>query len=324
MKMKKEKSYLEVLKEILETEKYFEKEFEKSLSLTKVPCPLFVKTDSGLQDSLTGVEKGVYFMKGKERFEIVHSLAKWKRDALGRYDFPMHTGLYTDMKAIRKDEEVDDIHSLFVEQYDWEKIISKEDRTIDYLKKTVKSIYKAIRKTAMFVKEKYKYLDLELPKRVFFITSQELEDMYPDKTPKEREKLIVREKNVVFIIGIGDKLKSGIVHDLRSPDYDDWSLDGDLIVFDKILDKGIELTSMGIRVDEESILSQLKKTKSLDRIKLPYHQKIIKKELPYTIGGGIGKSRLLMLLLKKKHIAEIQASSWDQKTLGLLKDIIIL
>lgn len=318
--MKKELSYLETIKAIDEVKKYFERQLEARLSLTKVQSPLFVKSDSGLQDALTGKELGVSFKKDKEKFEIVHSLAKWKRDALGRYEFPMHTGLYTDMKAIRKDEIVDDIHSLFVEQWDWEKVISEEDRTIDYLKETVRSIYKALRKTMVFVKQKYKFITVELPKKVYFITSQELEDMYPDKTPKDREELIVRDKKAVFIIGIGDKLKSGIPHDLRSPDYDDWSLDGDLLVFDKTLDKAIELSSMGIRVDEKSLVSQLEKADCLDRLELPYHQKIRKCELPYTIGGGIGESRVLMLLLEKSHIALVQASSWETKTLEYLKD----
>lgn len=318
--MKKELSYLETIKAIDEVKKYFERQLEARLSLTKVQSPLFVKTVSGLQDALTGVEKGVSFKKSSEKFEIVHSLAKWKRDALGRYEFPMHTGLYTDMKAIRKDEKVDDIHSMFVEQWDWEKVIDKEDRTIDYLKETVRSIYKAVRQTSIFVKQKYKFITVDLPKSVYFITSQKLEDMYPDKTPKDREEIIVRDKKAVFIIGIGDKLKSGIEHDLRSPDYDDWSLDGDLLVFDKTLDKAIELSSMGIRVDEKSLISQLKKSDCLDRLRLPYHQKIQKCELPYTIGGGIGQSRILMLLLEKSHIVEIQASSWEAKTLKELKD----
>lgn len=254
---------------------------------------------------MTGVEKGVSFKKESEKFEIVHSLAKWKRDALGRYDFPMYTGLYTDMKAIRKDEKVDDIHSLFVEQWDWEKVIGKEDRTIDYLKETVKSIYKSLRQNAIFVEKKYKLKMVDLPKSLFFITSQELEDMYQSKTQKEREEIIVKEKKCVFITGIGDMLKSGIQHDLRSPDYDDWSLDSDLIVYDKVIDKAVELSSMGIRVDRKSLMSQLEKFDCLDRMHLPYHQKIEKGELPYTIGGGIGQSRLLMSLLGKKHIAEV-------------------
>lgn len=318
--MKKELSYLETIKAIDEIKKYFEKQLEMRLSLTKVQSPLFVKTDSGLQDALTGVEEGVSFETDKEKYEIVHSLAKWKRDALDRYKFPMHTGLYTDMKAIRKDEVVDDIHSLFVEQWDWEKVISKDDRTIDYLKETVKSIYKSVRQSLLFVKRKYKFITVDLPKSVYFITSQELEDIYPDETPRMREELIVKDKKAVFIIGIGDKLKSGIEHDLRSPDYDDWALDGDLLVFDKKLDKAIELSSMGIRVDEKSLVSQLEKADCLDRLELPFHKKIRKGELPYTIGGGIGQSRIIMFLLEKSHIAEIQASSWGRKTLETIKD----
>ena len=322
--MKKDLSYLEIIKIVDEVKKYFEKQLEARLSLIKVQSPLFVKTDSGLQDALSEIEKGVSFKKGSEKFEIVHSLAKWKREALGKYEFPIHMGLYTDMKAIRKDEEVDDIHSLFVEQWDWEKVISREDRTVDYLKEIVRCIYKSIRQTMVFIKQKYKFIAVDLPKSVYFITSQDLEDMYPDITPKEREELIVRDKKVVFIIGIGDKLKSGIYHDLRSPDYDDWSLDGDLLVFDKALDKAIEITSMGIRVDKKTLISQLEKAGCLDRLELPYHQKICRGELPYTIGGGIGVSRILMLLLEKTHIAEVQASSWDTKTLLKLKDKKIL
>ena len=322
--MKKELSYLETIKLINEIKKYFESQLEKRLSLIRVGSPLFVKTDSGLQDALTGIEKGVYFIKNKEKFEVVHSLAKWKRDALGRYNFPMHTGLYTDMRAIRKDEIVDDIHSMFVEQWDWEKVISKEDRTIEYLKETVKSIYKAIRQTMLFIKRKYDFITVDLPKSIYFITSQDLEDMYPRKTPKEREKLIVKDKKAVFIIGIGDKLKSGTPHDLRSPDYDDWSLDGDLLVYDKAIDEAIELSSMGIRVDELSLVSQLEKANCLDRLDLPYHQKIQKCKLPYTIGGGIGQSRILMFLLQKSHIAEVQTSSWENKTMNELKNKKIL
>lgn len=322
--MKKELSYLETIKAIYEIKKFFEKQLESRLSLTKVQSPLFVKSDSGLQDALSGVEKAISFTKGGEQFEIVHSLAKWKRDALGRYEFPIHTGLYTDMKAIRKDEFVDDVHSLFVEQWDWEKVIGKEDRTIEYLKDTVKSIYKTLRQTSIFAKQRYHFISVDLPKTITFITSQDLEDMYPDKKPKEREDLITREKKAVFIIGIGDKLKSGVEHDLRSPDYDDWSLDGDMLIYDKVLDKAIEITSMGIRVDEKSLISQLKKSDCMDRLELPYHQKIQKCELPYTIGGGIGQSRIFLLLLEKSHIAEVQASSWEEKTLKELKDKKIL
>ena len=318
--MKRKTSYLETIKMIDETTKYFEKQLEIRLSLTKVPCPLFVKSSSGLQDALSGWEEAVSFMKDKEKFEIVHSLAKWKREALGKYEFPVHTGLYTDMRAIRKDEEVDDIHSLLVEQYDWEKVILKEDRSIDYLKETVRSIYKAIRQTAIYLKGKYPSMSYDIPKTISFITSQELEDLYPELTPKEREQKIVKDKKAVFIIGIGDDLKSGQKHDLRSPDYDDWSLDGDLFVYDKVLDKGIEISSMGIRVDEKSLLSQLEKADCMDRIKLPYHQKLLHQEIPYTIGGGIGKSRVLLFLLCKSHIAEVQASSWEEKTVRELQD----
>ena len=322
--MKKELSYLETIKQISEIKKHFESQIETRLGLIKVQSPIFLKTSSGLQDQLSGVEKAIRFQKGDEDFEIIHSLAKWKREALGRYEFPLYTGLYTDMKAIRKDECVDDIHSLYVEQWDWEKVIDKSDRTIEYLKDTVRSIYKSIRQTSIFMKQKYHYLTLDLPKSITFITSQELEDLYPDKTAEEREQLIVREKKAVFIIGIGDELKSGKVHDKRSPDYDDWSLDGDLLIYAKSLDKAIELSSMGIRVDEESLKYQLEKSKCMDRIKLPYHQKILKQELPYTIGGGIGLSRILMLILEKEHIAEVQASSWEEKTYKELEDKKIL
>ena len=322
--MKKEISYLEILKAIDECKKHFESQLEVRLGLTKVQSPIFVKTSTGLQDKLTGVEKAVSFKKEDEKFEIVHSLAKWKRVSLGKYKIPAHKGIYTDMKAIRKDEIVDDIHSLYVEQWDWEKVIGKEDRTIDYLKDTVKSIYKAIRQTSIFMKKKYHYLTLDLPKTIYFITSQELEDMYPDKTPTQREQLIGKEKKAVFIIGIGDKLKSGVVHDKRSPDYDDWKLDGDLLIYDKVIDKTIEISSMGIRVDETSLKEQLEKAKCMDRLEYPYHQKILKKELPYTIGGGIGQSRILMLILEKQHIAEVHASSWEEKTELELKDMKIL
>jgi aspartate--ammonia ligase len=322
--MKKELSYLETIKMIDEIKKIFESQLEKRLGLTKVGSPLFVKKSSGLQDDLSGSEEAVSFIKDCEKFEIVHSLAKWKREALGKYKFLIHTGLYTDMKAIRKDECVDSIHSLYVEQWDWEKVIDKSDRTIDYLKETVKSIYKSIRQTSVIMKKKYPFLSLDLPKTVYFITSQELEELYPEESPKVREQLITKEKRAVFIIGIGDKLKSGILHDLRSPDYDDWSLDGDLMIWDKVLDKALELSSMGIRVDEKSLVEQLEKADSMHKLSLPYHQKIVKKELPYTIGGGIGQSRIYMLILERAHICEVQQSSWQEKTLEELKELRVL
>ena len=322
--MKKELSYIETIRIISEIKKYFESQMETRLQLTKVQSPLFVKKSSGLQDQLSGSEKAVSFKKGEEEFEIVHSLAKWKREALGRYEFPMYTGIITDMKAIRKDEEVDDIHSLYVEQWDWEKVIDKKDRNQEYLKQIVKSIYKSIRQTAISIKQKYPFLIIDLPKTVTFITSQELEDMYPDKSPEEREQIITKEKKAVFIIGIGDKLKSGIQHGLRSPDYDDWKLDGDLLIYDQKICKGVEITSMGIRVDEVALKYQLEKAECMDRIDKPYHQKILSKELPYTIGGGIGQSRIYMLILGKEHIAEVQASSWEDKTYKELKDLKML
>ncbi len=311
--MERKISYLETLKAIDTCKKHFESQLEVRLGLIKVQSPIFLKTSTGLQDRLTGIEKAVSFKKGEQKFEIIHSLAKWKRVSLEKYQMPIHEGIYTDMKAIRKDEVVDDIHSLYVEQWDWEKVIDKSDRTIDYLKDTIRSIYKAIRQTSIFMKRKYHYLTLDLPKTVYFITSQELEDKYPAKTPQEREQLIGKEKRAVFIIGIGDKLKSGMVHDKRSPDYDDWELNGDLLIYDRVIDKTIEISSMGIRVDEKSLKEQLEKSACMDRIDFPYHQKILKKELPYTIGGGIGQSRILMLILEKKHIAEVQASSWEEK-----------
>lgn len=305
--MKKELTYLETLKMIGEIKRKFEHELESRLSIMKVPCPLFVKSSSGLQDDLSGTEEAVSFISDDTKFEIVHSLAKWKREALYKYSFMPYTGLYTDMKAIRKDETIDAIHSLYVEQWDWEKVILKSDRTISYLKETVRSIYKAFRSTLVYMKKKYPFLTLDLPKTITFITTQELETMYPDKTPKEREKLITEKYKAVFIIGIGDKLLSGIPHDLRSPDYDDWSLDGDILIYDKIIDDVVEISSMGIRVDESSLLEQLKKTKKEVTV---YHKKILDKTLPYTIGGGIGVSRVLMLILGKKDIREVQVSSW--------------
>ena len=322
--MKKEISYYERIIMIDEIKKIFEKELESRLDLVKVPCPLFVKSSSGLQDMLSGVEKSVSFTKDGEKFEVVHSLAKWKREALGKYGFKPYKGLLTDMKAIRKDEIVDDIHSLFVEQWDWEKVILKSDRTIEYLKDTVRSIYKAIRGTAITMRKKYPFLEISLPKTISFITTLELEKKYPDYSPKEREEMIAKEKGSVFIIGIGDKLKSGIPHDSRSPDYDDWKLDGDLLVYDKTLDKAMEMTSMGIRVDKDSLMDQLQKSDCMDRVSLPYHQKILQEELPYTIGGGIGQSRLAMLILGKTHIAEVQASTWQEKTYQTLSKLSIL
>jgi len=320
----KDLSYYETLILIDEIKRIFESELEKELDLIKVQSPLFVKSSSGLQDRLSGVEKAVLFSKEGEDFEVVHSLAKWKRDSLGKYGFPMHKGLYTDMKAIRQDEEVDRVHSMYVEQWDWEKVISKEDRTINYLIDTVRSIYKALKKTSDLVYDKYGIRGQELADDITFVTTQELEDMYPDLTPKEREDIITKKYGSVFIIGIGDKLKSGKIHDHRSPDYDDWKLDGDILVYDEAISSAIELSSMGIRVDKEALLDQLAKADCMDRLSLPFHQKILKDEVPLSIGGGIGQSRVLMLLLGKKHVAEVQASAWQEKTEEKVKKLQIL
>ena len=317
--MKKELTYIETIKFISEIKKVFEHQLETRLGLIKTGGPLFVRTSSGEQDQLSGTEEAVSFRKEYDDFEIVHSLAKWKREALGKYHFPMYTGLYTDMKGIRKDEIVDQTHSLLVEQWDWEKVIGESDRSIEYLKDVVKTIYKSIRQTAIYMKQKYKFLSVDLPKTITFITSQELEDLYPDKTPSQREQIFTKEKKAVFVIGIGDKLKSGTIHDTRSPDYDDWKLDGDLLIYFKKLSKAVEISSMGIRVDEKSLKYQLEKSDCLDRCSKPYHQKILQGKLPYTIGGGIGQSRLYMLILDKEHVAEVQASSWEEKTYDELK-----
>lgn len=317
-------TYYETIMAISAIKKQFEKEFEKKLKLTKVQSPLFVKRASGLQDDLSGTEKAVTFEKNEEEFEIVHSLAKWKRQALGKYEFPQHTGLYTDMKAIRKEEEVDATHSLYVEQWDWEQVIDEKDRNLSYLKKTVQKIYKTLKSTSEYITKERPELDLGLPEKVFFITSQKLETLYPEFSPAEREDLITKEKRAVFVIGIGDKLKSGKVHDLRSPDYDDWKLNGDLFIYSDILGKAVEVSSMGIRVDEKSLLEQLTKADNLERLNYTFHKKIMNKQLPYTIGGGIGQSRVLMLLLGKEHVASVQASSWEQKTIDQLKDLNIL
>lgn len=314
-------SYLQKLDAIIQVKQTFEKSLEKELSLIKVGAPLFVRSDTWLQDDLNWVEKSVSFEKSGEKFEIVHSLAKWKRMALWKYGFPVWKGLYTDMKAIRKDEIVDPLHSMYVEQYDWEKAIAFEDRTIDYLKKTVDGIYKSFLKTYDSLSKKYPYLHRDLPRKITFISSQELEDSYPDKDPEEREYLAAKEYGAVFFIWIWDKLRSGKVHWTRSPDYDDWSLDGDRIMYDEKYDRKIELSSMWIRVSEKSLVEQLEKSWKMEKIWLPYHQSILNKELPYSIWWGIGMTRLVMFILWVYHIAEVQASSREEKTLEEIKDL---
>ena len=279
-------------------------------------APLFVEPSSGLNDNLNGVERPVSFdirgIKGSNA-EIVHSLAKWKRYALKKYGFSYGEGLYTDMNAIRRDEETDNIHSIYVDQWDWEKIITKEDRTVDTLKQVVQEVYQALKKTEKYMAIEYDYIEEILPKNIFFITSQELEDRYPDCTPKEREYKIAKLKGAVFIMQIGGKLKSGLPHDGRAPDYDDWSLNGDIIVYYPVLDIALELSSMGIRVDEDSLKKQLELAGCPERAELPFQKAILNKELPYTIGGGIGQSRICMFYLRKAHIGEVQASLWPEE-----------
>ncbi|MBP8714285.1 MAG: aspartate--ammonia ligase [Lachnospiraceae bacterium] len=292
---------------------FFQKMLAERLNLLRVSAPLFVDPQSGLNDNLNGVERPVTFdisTEGNREAEIVHSLAKWKRYALKKYGFSEDEGLYTDMSAIRRDENVDNIHSIYVDQWDWERIIDKQQRTEDYFKETVRTIYKALRKTEQFMSIQYDYIDEILPHDIFFITSQELEDMFPDNTPREREYYITQAKGAVCIMKIGDKLESGEKHDGRAPDYDDWALNGDILVYYPVLDIALELSSMGIRVDKKSMLDQLDKAGCPERAKLPFHKAVINGELPYTIGGGIGQSRICMFFLRKAHIGEVQCSLW--------------
>ena len=310
----------EAIKYIRDT---FQKEFGKEMNLERISAPLFVAKSSGLNDNLNGVERPVHFdiagVPGEE-MEVVQSLAKWKRMALKEYGFQPGEGLYTNMNAIRRDEELDNLHSCYVDQWDWEKVIRKEDRTIDVLKDTVRHIFKIIKHMEHEVWYKYPQAVKHLPDSVAFITTQELEDRYPDKTPKERENLIAKEYGCVFLMKIGEKLESGKPHDGRAPDYDDWQLNGDILFWFDTLDCALEISSMGIRVDEKSLEEQLKKAGCEDRRTLPYHRMLLNGELPYTIGGGIGQSRLSMLLLGKAHIGEVQVSTWDDETIETCRD----
>ena len=295
---------------------FFQNLLSQRLNLSRVSAPLFVDPDSGLNDNLNGVERPVTFdikeQNGREA-EVVQSLAKWKRYALKKYGFSYGEGLYTDMNAIRRDEITDNIHSIFVDQWDWEKIIKKDERTIATLMDTVKVVYKCLRKTEKYMAIQYDYIEEILPHDIFFVTTQELADMFPDNTPKEREYYIAKAKGAVCIMKIGDVLENGERHDGRAPDYDDWNLNGDLLFWLPSLNRALEISSMGIRVDEDTIVSQCKASHCEGRLTLPYHQMIQNKELPYTIGGGIGQSRLCMLLLNKAHVGEVQASIWPQK-----------
>ena len=296
---------------------FFERDLAVQLSLVRVSAPLFVNENSGLNDNLNGVERPVSFDvkdMGSDNMEIVHSLAKWKRAALKQYGFEPGEGLYTDMNAIRRDEDTDNIHSVFVDQWDWEKHIRKEDRTEETLKNNVRAIYRALRHTEKYIADDYAFAEKNfLPEQITFITTQELEDRWPDLSPKERENKIAREKKAVFIMKIGGALKSGQVHDGRAPDYDDWELNGDIVVYYPVLDIAFELSSMGIRVDEDALLRQLEISGHTERVNMPFHKALLKGELPYSIGGGIGQSRICMFFLHKAHIGEVQASVWPEE-----------
>lgn len=300
----------------------FEQRLSESLNLRRVTAPLFVLKGTGLNDDLNGVENAVSFkikdIGGKEA-EVVHSLAKWKRTKLGAYGIAPGYGLYTDMNAIRADEELDNLHSLYVDQWDWEKTITEEDRTLDFLKETVRKIYKAIKKTEEDVYHRFPHITPRLPEDIKFIHAQELLEMYPDLSPKQRELEILKKHKAIFLIGIGADLSNGEPHDGRAPDYDDWitensegykGLNGDIIVYDSVLDTAFELSSMGIRVSPESLDVQLKIKDQYERKNLDFHKALLEKKLPYSIGGGIGQSRLCMYLLQKAHIGEVQASIW--------------
>ena len=287
------------------------------MNLERISAPLFVRANSGINDDLNGVERPVEFdiKFDGSRAVIVHSLAKWKRMALKSYCFHPGEGLYTDMNAIRRDEDVDNLHSIYVDQWDWEKVITREQRTIEFLQQTVRRIAASICRSLEEVKNIFPSIQTELSEKVFFITTQELEDLYPNLSPKERENAITREHSTVFLMQIGDKLKSGIIHDGRAPDYDDWTLNGDLLFWNEVLEQAFEVSSMGVRVDAASLKSQLEKSGAEDRMKYKYHQMIAADELPLTIGGGIGQSRLCMLLLQKTHIGEVQVSLWPDSML---------
>ena len=309
-------SPMETQRAIKKIKDYFQQELAYGLNLRRVSAPLFVAPETGLNDNLNGVERRVSFTildMDEKNVEIVQSLAKWKRMALGKYGIKPGHGIYTDMNAIRRDEELDNIHSLYVDQWDWEKVITKEQRTTEYLHETVTTIYNAVKNLGDYVNRLYRDIQTELPNEIYFITSQELEDLYPDKTAKERENLITRAHGAVFIEKIGGKLRSGEKHDGRSPDYDDWELNGDILLWDDVLEIAFEISSMGIRVDSDSMERQLKLAGAEDRKKLSFQRAVLDNELPLSIGGGIGQSRLCMFFLRKAHIGEVQVSVWPKE-----------
>ena len=294
-----------------------------ALNLERISAPLFVTKSSGLNDDLNGFERAVSFdvksMPDDGEAVIVHSLAKWKRMALKKYGFKAGEGLYTDMNAIRRDEDMDNIHSIYVDQWDWERVIERSERTEEFLKSCVTKIIDALCDTLDTVKKVFPTVDTKLCRDVFFVTTAELEDMYPDFTAKERERAIAKEHGTVFVMKIGDKLKSGKPHDGRAPDYDDWQLNGDIIIYNEVLEDAFEISSMGIRVDRDTLLSQLKAENKEDRVKFEFHQMLLSGALPLTIGGGIGQSRLCMFLLHKAHVGEVQVSIWPEKEIQKCK-----
>jgi aspartate--ammonia ligase len=315
--------YMESQRAIKKIKDFFQDELAYGLNLRRVTAPLFVRPESGLNDNLNGVERTVAFtLKDLDEapVEVVQSLAKWKRMALGKYGIKPGHGIYTDMNAIRRDEELDNLHSIYVDQWDWEKVILKEERNEEYLEETVTKIYNALKNLGDYVNRMYPEIRTELPNEIFFVTSQELEDKYPDKTPKERENIIAAEKRAVFIKKIGCRLKSGEKHDGRAPDYDDWDLNGDIILWNDVLGIAYEISSMGIRVDEESMARQLAAENAMDRASLPFHKGILEQRLPYTIGGGIGQSRLCMYFLRKAHIGEVQVSVWPDDMINTCRE----
>ena len=302
---------------------FFQAQLTAELNLHRVTAPLFVSPESGLNDNLNGVERPVSFgikELDDSPVEVVHSLAKWKRMALGRYEFEVGEGLYTDMNAIRRDEDTDNIHSIYVDQWDWECVIEKADRTEETLKRYVKSVYAALRVTEKYVANNYDYVHCILPEEITFITTQELEDRWPELSGSQREYEAAKEYGAIFLMKIGDKLRSGKRHDGRAPDYDDWQLNGDIIIYYPVNDISLELSSMGIRVDEDSLKEQLEKAGCPERANLQFQKAVLNKELPYTIGGGIGQSRICMFFLRKCHIGEVQCSIWPDEDVRFAKE----
>lgn len=308
---------------IKQVKDFFERELSKELNLIRVSAPLFVRKSTGVNDNLNGTERPVGFDAldiREDDLEIVQSLAKWKRMALYRYGFSAGEGLYTDMNAIRRDEDLDEIHSIYVDQWDWEKVINKLDRNEETLKDIVGRIFRVFKSTEEYVSGLYPQIDKILPEDIFFITSQELENMYPELTSKQRENAITKDKGAVFVMQIGDKLLSGEKHDGRSPDYDDWKLNGDILFWNPVLNRALELSSMGIRVDEEALLYQLEAAGCIERKELEYHKMLLDRKLPYTIGGGIGQSRICMHFLRAAHIGEVQASIWPEEMIQYCRE----